>query len=211
MLQQESRRSRPAVWIDDSNPIFRTGLGAVLHSEGVQIVGQTAPTQPPPCLVDVDVLLFEAEHGGVQRAAAMTRSLNCKLIAMVREPHEQLVLDALSARASAVLIRSTLTTRSLVNAVHSATHDEITSLPAHVVAQLLEQATETRAKVPHRLDEREVNVLRFLSEGHETREIATNMGYSERTVKNVVHDLLMKMNCRNRTHAVATAARVGLI
>ena len=37
------------------------------------------------------------------------------------------------------------------------------------------------------------------------------MGYSVRTVKNIVHDLLMKTNCRNRAHAVALATRQGLI
>jgi DNA-binding CsgD family transcriptional regulator len=44
-----------------------------------------------------------------------------------------------------------------------------------------------------------------------TREIAGALAYSERTVKNVVHDLMMKLNCRNRAHAVALATRQGVI
>jgi DNA-binding CsgD family transcriptional regulator len=35
--------------------------------------------------------------------------------------------------------------------------------------------------------------------------------FSERTVKNIVHDVLMKLNCRNRAHAVAMATRQGVI
>jgi DNA-binding NarL/FixJ family response regulator len=58
---------------------------------------------------------------------------------------------------------------------------------------------------------REVSVLRLLAEGESTREIAENLSYSERTVKNIVHDLLMKLDCRTRAHAVALATRQGVI
>ena len=58
---------------------------------------------------------------------------------------------------------------------------------------------------------RERDVLRLLADGHDTREIATDLCYSERTVKNVVHDVLMKLNCRTRAHAVALATREGVI
>jgi DNA-binding NarL/FixJ family response regulator len=61
------------------------------------------------------------------------------------------------------------------------------------------------------LSDRELAVLRLLAEGSDTVEIGETLGYSERTVKNIVHDVLMKTNCRNRTHAVALATREGLI
>ena len=37
------------------------------------------------------------------------------------------------------------------------------------------------------------------------------VAYSERTVKNVLHDLTTRLQLRNRTHAVAYAVREGLI
>jgi DNA-binding CsgD family transcriptional regulator len=54
-------------------------------------------------------------------------------------------------------------------------------------------------------------VLARLSQGDDTQCIAIDLCYSERTVKNIVHDVLMKLNCRNRAHAVATATRQGII
>ena len=45
----------------------------------------------------------------------------------------------------------------------------------------------------------------------DTSDIAVQLCYSERTVKNVVHDILMKLNCRTRAHAVALATRSGVI
>jgi DNA-binding CsgD family transcriptional regulator len=37
------------------------------------------------------------------------------------------------------------------------------------------------------------------------------MSYSERTIKNVLHDVVIKLNVRTRSQAVALAAREGLI
>ena len=48
-------------------------------------------------------------------------------------------------------------------------------------------------------------------QGHDTSEIASRMCYSERTVKNVLHDLTTRLQLRNRAHAVAYAMREGLI
>ncbi len=62
-----------------------------------------------------------------------------------------------------------------------------------------------------RLTSREIEVLRLLADGATTRTIAQQLSYSERTVKNVVHDLLDKLECRTRAHAVAEAARRGVI
>ena len=61
------------------------------------------------------------------------------------------------------------------------------------------------------LTERELDVLRLLADGETTRGMASALAYSERTIKNIVHDVLVKMNGRNRTHAVALATRQGLV
>jgi DNA-binding CsgD family transcriptional regulator len=61
------------------------------------------------------------------------------------------------------------------------------------------------------LTPRETEVLRLVAEGHDTAEIAETMCYSERTVKNILHDLTTRLQLRNRSHAVAYAMREGLI
>jgi DNA-binding NarL/FixJ family response regulator len=62
-----------------------------------------------------------------------------------------------------------------------------------------------------RLDEREREVLRLVADGCGTAEIAQRLNYSERTVKNILHRLLTRMNLRNRAHAVAYALGNGLL
>ncbi|MFS0702713.1 response regulator transcription factor [Cellulomonas sp. 179-A 4D5 NHS] len=60
------------------------------------------------------------------------------------------------------------------------------------------------------LSEREIEVLRMLAAGSDTREIAHRLCYSERTVKTVIQDITRRFGLRNRSHAVAYAVRHGL-
>jgi DNA-binding CsgD family transcriptional regulator len=61
------------------------------------------------------------------------------------------------------------------------------------------------------LQPREVEVLRLVAEGHDTVEIARKLNYSERTVKNVIHQITQRLGLRNRPHAVAYAIKHGLL
>ena len=54
-------------------------------------------------------------------------------------------------------------------------------------------------------------MLRLLAEGYDTAEVGRRLYFSERTVKNVIHDVTSRLDLRNRTHAVAYAIRQGLI
>ncbi|WP_405786132.1 MULTISPECIES: helix-turn-helix transcriptional regulator [unclassified Streptomyces] len=61
------------------------------------------------------------------------------------------------------------------------------------------------------LSTREADMLRLVSEGLDTAEIAQTTSYSERTVKNVLHEITTRLHLRNRAHAVGYALRNGLI
>jgi DNA-binding NarL/FixJ family response regulator len=61
------------------------------------------------------------------------------------------------------------------------------------------------------LQVREVQVLRLLSQGLDTAEIAQQLSYSERTVKTIISGVLRRFNLRNRVQAVAFAIQEGVI
>ena len=61
------------------------------------------------------------------------------------------------------------------------------------------------------LTHRELRVLRLLADGYSTAEIASALAYSERTIKNAIHDLTTRLQLRNRSHAVAFRGPAGLI
>ncbi|MBN6042316.1 response regulator transcription factor [Amycolatopsis sp. 195334CR] len=94
------------------------------------------------------------------------------------------------------LPRRALTTASLMRAISDASQG-LASPPA--------------PRPPKGLSPREIQVLRLLAEGRDTAEIAAELAYAERTVKNILSGLLTRLELRNRTHAVAHALRHGLI
>ena len=61
------------------------------------------------------------------------------------------------------------------------------------------------------LTAREVDVLRFIADGHSNAHIARLLSCSQHTVKNVIHGMMARLQLRNRAHAAAFAVRTGLI
>lgn len=68
-----------------------------------------------------------------------------------------------------------------------------------------------RSRSHPELSDRETHVLRLVADGKDTQQIARELSYSERTVKNVLHDVTTRLQLKNRSHAVAYALREGLI
>ena len=198
------------VWVDDQHPIFRRGLISCLVAEGFTIAGESASLRPMPDLAEIDVLLFQAERGGLAKVLTMQDTRSVWLVALLASQDEPLALELVERGVGAVLLRNNLGPQALVAAIRSVVNGN-SALPAELVPRLLDKAARTGSGGPHPLTSRELAVLRSLSEGDDTQEIAETLGYSVRTVKNIVHDLLMKTNCRNRAHAVAIATRQGLI
>ena len=91
-------------------------------------------------------------------------------------------------------------------------------VPPDLLGRLLEQVGRLQRQVlaPRGLTftgltPRETQVLRLVADGHDTSEIALQLCYSERTVKNVLHDVTSRLQLRNRSHAVAFLIRRGLL
>ena len=58
---------------------------------------------------------------------------------------------------------------------------------------------------------REMEVMRLLAQGFQNKEIAAELGITQRTVKFHVGSILAKLGAGNRTEAVTIAAQRGMI
>lgn len=76
--------------------------------------------------------------------------------------------------------------------------------PEHLV-QVIGKVTKSTGHLPSDL------VGRLVAEGYDTADIAAKLSYSERTTKNVLHEVTTRLQLRNRSHAAAYAMRRGLI
>jgi len=124
---------------------------------------------------------------------------------------------AVEAGVSGLVRRADATPERLVQAVCAVVRGE-GAVPPDLLGRLLVQVGRVQRQVlgPRGmsftgLSSREADILRLVADGLDTGEIATSLSYSERTVKNVLHDVTSRLQLRNRSHAVAYALRQGMI
>jgi len=199
------------VWVDDQNDIFRLGLTACLDAPGLVLSGESRALAPTPDLDRIDILVFDLGGGRLGEVVRLTQGRATRLLAIVASASDGLLVDAVEAGVAGALVRSEVTPATFLHCLRSVAGGN-GSVPATALASLLAGpgAGRRNGSTGH-LTGRELDVLRLLSQGESTREIAVGLSYSEKTVKNIVHDLLVRMNCRNRAQAVALATQRGLI
>ncbi len=197
------------MWVDESHAILRRGMCASLVGDGFTLAGESSRLRPVPAL-DRGILLFECGATSLREAVRLTQDRPVHLVATVEDPREADICRLLEAGVRAVLRHDDLTVEALTTTLR-AVASGATAAPADVLLRALVHARHTGMSLTGGLTDREREVLRWLADGSDTLEIAHGMCFSERTVKNVVHDILMKLNCRTRAHAVAMATRSGVI
>ena len=205
---------RPAVRVSvvTSDPMVRVGVLSELRDKpGVQLLdGQPS--------VHTEVIVAVAEAENLPEVLSGVRVHECvRLVLVADQPRPAELLTAIECGLVILVPRHEATPARLVRAIADA-HQGRGELPADQLGHLLRRLTSLHHEVlaPRGLtlsglSPRETDVLRLLAEGMDTAEIATEMTYSERTVKNILHSLLARLGLRNRTHAVAHALRYGLI
>jgi DNA-binding NarL/FixJ family response regulator len=205
------------LFVVDPHTIYRRGLAACLEAlPEVQSVGQAGSVRSAwedEALFASDLVLVDhAMPGGPDFLAAVGESTGSAVVVCSSLCNEEAVLAALQAGALGVLRKETLTTESLASAVRAAA-DGTGVVTSQVLHELLDglAANGFERQSAARLTDREQQVLSLIAEGHPTREVAQQLCYSERTVKNVLHDVVTKLNARSRSQAVAHAVREGLI
>jgi DNA-binding NarL/FixJ family response regulator len=199
------------LWIDAPDVFLRRGLTACLGDRGFSVAGETAGFDPPPPLDGVDVLLFDA--GGLDGAVALDRPPSVALLALSAGASADAVMLMLGSGVAGVVARDGLSADGLAAAIQTVAAGS-TCVPRCVAGALAQAGVAADPAGPTAaggLHVREVDVLRLLADGGSTTDIASELAYSERTVKNIVHDVMSKLGCRTRAHAVALATRRGVI
>jgi len=184
---------------------------ACLRAEGYTVTGESIGLRPPPDASIASLLIFDLDAAGFDRAGALARRCEMSLIGLVRETPADQIRELLAAGMLAALPLRSLTPSRLLAAIAGLNGDAGSQAP-RPHAPAIAPAWSTAGDVDDGdLTGRELDVLRLLAEGGSTRDIAQRMSYSERTVKNIVRDVLGKLQGRTRAHAVAVASRRGFI
>ncbi|WP_207920106.1 helix-turn-helix transcriptional regulator [Saccharopolyspora aridisoli] len=206
--------TRVAVAICAADPILASGVTHQLRPRPeVEVLRTEEEERAEVSLVVVDRLDEESEQ--VLRRLQRTSSVRTGLI--VGEFGQDALQTAIECGVAAVLRRRDATQDRLVGLITALVRGEGV-LPGDMLGRLLDHVSrlqrgvsDTAGATLSTLTSREGEVLRLISDGFDTKEIATKMSYSERTVKNILQEVTTRLQLRNRAHAVGYAMRQGLI
>ncbi|GIF14609.1 helix-turn-helix transcriptional regulator [Actinoplanes teichomyceticus] len=204
---------RVPVYVQATDPITLLGMKSHLSgSAEVRVVGETERESASVTVVVPDAVTEET--------FATLRELRrgpSRLVLISSTLDDAQLSRAVECGVVGVVRRSEVSSARLVQVLVGAARGE-GSVPGDLLGRLLEQMGRLQREVLHPrgltlrgLTTREVDVLRLVADGLETREIASQLSYSERTVKNVLHEVTTRLQLRNRAHAVAYALRHDLI
>ena len=206
------------LFVLDPHTIYRRGLAACLELlDGVEAVADAESVREAwesPALFESDLVLLDLTMpGGGDFIGAVTEATGASVMVCTSDCSEDNVLSSMRAGAIGFLRKDTLTTDGLAAAVQAAASGAGVVTP-ELLGSLVRNAEPNgrNGRAHHAtLTDREQQVLSLIAAGHPTREVAQQLCYSERTVKNVLHDVVTKLNARSRSQAVAYAVREGLI
>ncbi|MEV4847667.1 response regulator transcription factor [Micromonospora matsumotoense] len=189
------------------------------------VVSQLRP-RPEVLLLDeseadqavVSVVVSDGIDEPTLRTLRALRSRNrSALVLVVTQADDAGLVAAVEQGVAGIVRRSEASADRLVAVIRAAAAGE-GAVPPDLLGRLLQQVGALQREVlgPRGLTfsglaEREVEVLRLVAEGFDTAEIAAKLSYSQRTIKNILHDVTNRLHLRNRCHAVAYALRNGLI
>jgi DNA-binding NarL/FixJ family response regulator len=214
---------RIRVLVVDDHEVVRRGLLAFLDSEpDIDVVGEAggggqaldllaqmddAGRRPDVIVMDLQM----APIGGIESTREIrARYDDVEVVALTSFAEEERVHAALEAGASGYLLKDS-DADDVAAAVRAAHRGEIQLDP--IVARRLMSSLKTaqREDATAELTSRELDVLRLVGAGKANKEIAAELGISERTARTHVSKILGKLGLSSRTQAALWAVREGLV
>lgn len=193
--------NRVKVLIADDQTLFRAGLARILGRDprlevvaqaknGAEAVEETLARRPDVVLMDLQMPVLNGVEA-TKRLAAEAPSVRV------------LVLSAYRDRS--------LVTAAIDNGATGYVDKDVT--PDEIVDRILSLAAANgHAPTPaSELSKRELHILKQVAGGLSNKQIARLLGISEKTVRNHLSRAFSKLRASNRTEAVLTAMRIGLL
>ncbi|MBW8303811.1 MAG: response regulator transcription factor [Brevundimonas sp.] len=195
----------------DDHAVFREGIASLVQpQEDMTIVGEAANgvealeayrrLRPDVTLLDIQMPVM----GGLEAIAAMRAiDANARIVVLTTYQGDVQALRALKAGACGYLLKSSLRHELLeiIRTVHAGRRFVLPEVAQEIALHAVEEP----------LTAREIEVLGCIAAGGANKSIAWRLGLSEDTVKAHVRSILSKLGVSDRTQAVTTALRRGII
>jgi two-component system NarL family response regulator len=200
------------ILIADDHAVVRDGLTAVLNyqpdmtvvghaKDGQEAVERFRELKPDVTIMDLAMPVMD----GVRAIAAIRDEFpGARIVVLTTYDGDESIYRALENGAKGYLLKD-CSTADLLGAVRT-----VHAGGAHVSAQAASQLA-ARAMAGPSLSPREIEVLKWIATGKSNKEIAALLFISEGTVKTHVLSIHEKLGVSDRTEAVVTAIKRGIL
>jgi DNA-binding NarL/FixJ family response regulator len=207
------------VLIADDQTLFRSGLARLLDSHpDVVVVGEAAGGTEALALcatTEPDVVLMDLRMPGVDGLAATSqiseRHPNVRVLILTGFEADTYVIEALRAGASGYVLKDE-EPQAIVSSI-LAVHAGERVMAGTVARRMLGMINGEKAPDDfyNGLTARELEILKLVGGGAPNKQIAFKMHLSEKTVRNHISNMYVKLCINDRAHAILYAVRKGLV
>ena len=214
------------VLICDDQEIVRKGLHIILsHSDGIEITALAKDGEDAIHKVQIDlpdVILMDLKMpklNGIHATRRITTAFpHIKVIVLTTYDGDEWVFDAIRAGASSYLLKDS-SGEDIVTAVKDVVAG-LSHLDPQIAGKILAEFNRLNHKpilsqsndpILETLTKRELSILNLMAQGQTNQEIANSLFLALGTVKNNISTILSKLHANDRTQAVLTALRRGIV
>ncbi len=216
------------VLLVDDQPLLRTGLATILSTEpGVEVVGEASNGREALDQVetlDPDVVCMDVQMphmDGIEATKELTASgARAAVLILTTFDRDDFLFETLNAGASGFLLK-TAGPEQLIHAIQVLAGGESLLAPevtGRVLDRMFTESTDEPQAVsqpvpelPVPLTRREDEILAMLVKGKSNADIAEELFVGPATVKTHVSNILMKLDVKDRIHAVIWAYEHGYV
>jgi DNA-binding NarL/FixJ family response regulator len=209
------------VLLADDHQMLRQAVRRALEDSGIDVVGEAGDGDQAVMLTQSllpDVVLMDVSMPVLDGIEACRRIVDAGSVSriLVLTMHDEDALRAKALRAGAAgFLTKDCELKEVVDAVRAVASGEVllsTEIAHAILAQFPEEPVDAEVTAPTGpLTRREREVLQAVADGRSTTEIGRELFISVKTVKNHLASIYAKLDARDRTQAVISGVRLGIV
>ena len=215
--------SKIRILIADDHQLIRQGLESVLEvnndivivgqvENGLEAVKQIENLKPDIALIDISM----PKLNGLEVADEVLKdNIKTKILILSIYDHQEYILQSIEKGCSGYVLKNS-DTDQIINAIRTIYNGGTyygSKVSQIIVNQYLKASSKTQAieEVAQSLTPREIEIVRLICEGLSTKEMATEMDISARTVEAHRNNVYKKLGVTNAAQLVRCAIKYDLI
>ena len=211
MLTPKSPKEPIRILIIDDHPVVCSGLTSMLSTvNGMEVVGSASSGQQALVMIQQDqpnLLLLDLRMPRMDGICVMNALKQMekppRILVLTSSEKDEDIYRAIRAGAHGYLLKDT-TESEMIAAIYVVNAGK-RYIPRHIAARLADRMMRSD------LTARELQILELLAQGSTNKQIGSTLEISDNTVHNHVNRIMEKLQVSDRTEAVATAMRSGVL